>query len=294
VTAPWSRIAAAAAITVLIWGTTPIATGIAVRTVDPGLVGILRTLLAALVAVPLVLLFGLPRPRGRVQWLLLLVSSLGGFVLFPVLYSWGVKLTSAAHSALLIAILPVITALIVSAMERRLPGAVWWLGAAVAAVGEWILIAARPALSSAGSGWLGDVLIFLGCVAVSAGYIAGSRLSRTMPSLATTLWGVTVGGVILLPACFLYPELLRPQYLAPEAIVAILFLAVASTIVAYILWYWALVRGGVVRVGLAQFAQPLVSVVLAMLILHEHVELLAWLAAACIAAGLVITHLARQ
>ena len=52
----------AAGAAVLIWGGTPIATRIAVDTIDPATVGMLRTLLAALAAPLLLLALRLPVP----------------------------------------------------------------------------------------------------------------------------------------------------------------------------------------------------------------------------------------
>ena len=39
------------------------------------------------------------------------------------------------------------------------------------------------------------------------------------------------------------------------------------------LWYWALGRGGIARVGLIQFLQPVSGVILAALLLGERISL---------------------
>jgi drug/metabolite transporter (DMT)-like permease len=54
---------------------------------------------------------------------------------------------------------------------------------------------------------------------------------------------------------------------------AILYLAAVSTIIGYILWYWALGKGGIARVGLIQFLQPVSGVILAAVLLGEQVGL---------------------
>jgi drug/metabolite transporter (DMT)-like permease len=41
------------------------------------------------------------------------------------------------------------------------------------------------------------------------------------------------------------------------------------TIIGYIFWYWALGSGGIAKVGLLQFLQPVSGVVLAWLLLGE-------------------------
>ena len=47
----------------------------------------------------------LPATRGG--WALLVTSALGGFVLFPVLFTLGLRDTSASHAALILASLAV-------------------------------------------------------------------------------------------------------------------------------------------------------------------------------------------
>ena len=54
----------------------------------------------------------------------------------------------------------------------------------------------------------------------------------------------------------------------------LLYQAIGVTVMAYILWYWALGTGGIARVGLFQFLQPLSGVVLAWLVLAENISLI--------------------
>jgi len=110
-----------AAVALTVWGATPLVTKVAVGTVDGVTVGLLRPVLSALLSIPLALAMRLRLPwRGR-DGVLLALSALGGFVIFPVLYSEGVERTSAAHAALIIAAAPVFTGLVVAAVERRVP-----------------------------------------------------------------------------------------------------------------------------------------------------------------------------
>ncbi len=144
---------------VALWGATPLATKVAVADVDPLAVGLLRTLLAGVVALPLIL-FGrvaLPRSgRGRAD---LAVSALGGFAVFPLLFSYGIQLTTAGHGALLLGILPVSTGLIAALLERRRPGGRWWLGCTIAIAGTALLVGARFELSLEAGSLRGDLLV---------------------------------------------------------------------------------------------------------------------------------------
>ena len=52
---------------------------------------------------------------------------------------------------------------------------------------------------------------------------------------------------------------------------AVLFLAVVTSILGYLGWYWALDRGGIARIATLQFLQPVSGFVLAALVLGENV-----------------------
>jgi drug/metabolite transporter (DMT)-like permease len=264
-------VAAAAALAVLVWAGTPIATRWAVAAVDPLAVGIMRPVLGGLVAFPLALALRLPRPPDRAAWALLVTAALGGAVIFPILFSLGMRDTSAAHAGLILASLPVFTGLIVALVDRRLPPGRWWLGAAVALAGETLLVSLRYGdLTEAPGSLRGDLVVLVSSVASSGGYVAGGRLARRMPSLAITFWGVTVGAVVALPLLLLTDV----HWTAVDAggWAAIHYLALGSTVLAYIAWYWALDRGGIVRIATWQFAQPMVTVGLAALLLGEPVN----------------------
>ncbi len=282
-------IVAAASFAVLIWATTPIATRWAVAALDPLAVGILRPVLAGLVTFPLALLLRLPRPPDRAAWGLLLTASLGGAVIFPILFSLGMRHTSAAHAGLILASLPVFTGLIVALVDRRLPARRWWLGAGVALAGEALLVSLRMGDLTLAPGSLeGDLTVLVSCIASSGGYVAGGRLARRMPSLAITFWGVAIGAVVALPLLLLTDA--RWGAVDAGGWASILYLALGSTVLAYVAWYWALDRGGLVRIATWQFAQPIVTVLLAALLLGEPLTPPLLLAGAIILLGIRLTR----
>ncbi len=184
---------------VVLWGVTPLATKIAVADLDPLAVGLLRTLLAGIAALPLIWLGRVKPPKSARGRAYLAVSALGGFVIFPLLFSFGLQLTTAGHAALLLAILPVLTGSIAALLERRLPGGRWWLGCAIALVGTALLVGARFEVSLEDGSAFGDLLVLASAVAASAGYVTGARAARETGTWAVTLWGLVLGSVVLLP-----------------------------------------------------------------------------------------------
>jgi drug/metabolite transporter (DMT)-like permease len=110
-------------------------------------VGVLRTVLAGLVAAPIIMGLRQGPPaagRGRA---LLLASSVSGFVAFPLLYSYAQERTSAMHGGMILAALPIVTGAYGALVERRRPGRAWIAGCVLALGGEVAIIVLR-----AGSG----------------------------------------------------------------------------------------------------------------------------------------------
>ncbi len=251
-----------AAFAVILWGATPAATKVAVSGMDASLAALLRTVFAAGVTLPVVLLFRMPLPQGKRDWGLLLLSAAAGFGGFTILFSLGVARTSASHAALINAAIPLFVGFFGAVAEGQRPGRYWIAGVAVAIIGEIVLISER------GGG--GAVTLFgdLLCVGSSAlaglGYVAGSRLAIRLGTFSVTFWGIAIAGVIQAPlAWWLWSNGSGSIGIAEDAWTAVLYLAFASSILGYLAWYKALADGGVVRMAPMQFAMPVISLALA-------------------------------
>ena len=156
----------------VLWSGTAIANKVAVGHMDPMTAGILRSLLAGLIAAAIATTVRLPLPGNRAQWVLLVVSGITSFAIWPMMLSLGLGRTSASHAALIMAMIPVFTGLIAAVFERRRPPAAWWIGVAVAIGGTAALVSYRGGgLDSTGAdlgaSLAGDLIILSG-VAICA------------------------------------------------------------------------------------------------------------------------------
>ena len=126
---------------------------------------------------------------------------------------------------------------------------------------------------------------------VSAGYVAGAMLPpRGLSSLATTLWGVLLGTVVLAPLAVGALRARRRADAGPKAWGSVVFLAVVTSILGYVGWYWALDRGGIARIATLQFLQPVSGFVLAAIVLGENVTVPIAVGSALIVGGIVIAQ----
>ena len=276
----------------VIWGASPIATRLATEDMEPLVVAVLRTVLAALVAVPLVAAGGLRPPTNRHSRSLLAVSAAAAFVVFPVVYTIGQDRTSAMHGVAILAGLPVFTGLWAALVMRRLPSAWWLAGCALALVGEAVIIAVRDTGGGDDTATLtGDLIVLGAALAVSSGYIAGALLvPRGVPSATTTYWGVILGAIVLAPLGIGLAAGGEVPHGDAGSWAALLFLAVMVSIVGYVGWYWALARGGMMRMAPLMFLQPISGLVLAALILGERLSLALVVGAAFVLGGVAVAR----
>jgi drug/metabolite transporter (DMT)-like permease len=278
---------------ILLWSGTAIANKIAVVHMDPMTAGVLRSMISGLIALSIVLATRLPRPGSRAQWGLLLVSGVSSFALWPMLMSLGLGYTTANHTVLIMAVLPALTGLLGSALERRLPSRGWWLGVGIAMAGTVYLIFMRGgggALLTEAGGAVGDLIVFAGTLICAVGYVAGGRLAPVIGTWSTTLWGLSAALVVLVPAFALRIGFTDWASVGTQGWTAIAYMTLLSSLAGYAAWFWALGHGGIARIGSWQFAQPVLSVFLAAALLGEAITLSLVGAAATILLGTALAQ----
>ncbi|HWA47208.1 MAG TPA: DMT family transporter [Dongiaceae bacterium] len=267
----------AALAAVILWGASPVAAKVAVGDLSAISVALLRTFVGGLMAVPVALAVRMPLPGTRRLKLILLLTGFCGFIAFPIPFTIGLKMTSANHASMILAALPITTGAIAMLWDRRRPTRIWIIGSVIALIGEAVLIGGRQGTGGVNQPSLaGDLLVLVSNFAASLGYVAGGRLQQAgYPSTGTTFWGAAAMALVLTPvvaALGLFGGLGAELAAAPaKSWIAILYLAAVSTILGYVLWYWALGKGGIARVGLMQFLQPVSGVILAAILLGEQV-----------------------
>jgi|GEM_PF-131341 len=254
----------------VVWGGTPLFSKVAAQQIDPLLVGMLRTVLAGMLAVPLLIVTRHKLPSGIRERQLLAYSGFAAFVAFPLIYTVGQHTTSALHGALILATLPVFTSLFGTLVERRRVSRTWVAGCAIALASEAVVIAWRTGGAAGGSSLRGDLVVLASSALCAMGYVAGARLSqRGYAAVPTTLWGVSFSAMLLLPFTAISLSRSGLPQAGAAAWGSLAILALLTSVLGYIAWYWALAKGGISRIASVQFTQPLFGIALAAVVLGE-------------------------
>lgn len=228
-----------------------------------------RGLLAGLLAAACLAAARVPVP-GRAHWPGLLTVAGGCVVGFPLLTTFALQVSTTAHSAVVLGVLPLATAAVSALLTGRRPPLAFWAAAALGAVA----VAAFALGQSRGLPALGDAYLFGALLVCAAGYAQGGRLASHMPGWQVIAWGV----VAALPVSALVTALalpLEPVRLTAEAIAGMAYVAAVSQFGGFVLWYRGMAAIGVPRASQIQLAQPLLTLVWSTLLMGERLPPLA-------------------
>ena len=285
------RANASAAMAAVLFGASVVAVRVAVRDVPPVSLAVLRfgqggLLLAA------VLLVAAPRYL-RTRWDRLLLFGLLGlvlFALFPLTFNIGLQYTEASRGAVMLATMPIWSALLGRIIGERLAGRqVVGVGFSVAGIALAFLEPGRvvggDAMSLVGDG----LLLLTGLLGALYGLIAKQALAVDHAATVTT-YAMLIGTVLLLPAAWvegLVPAIGRLDW---QLLGLVVFLGVLGGAVAFLLWTWALSRLTPTQVAVYVNLNPIVAALLAILLLGERRSALFLLGFAAVVTGVLLVN----
>jgi drug/metabolite transporter (DMT)-like permease len=190
----------------------------------------------------------------------------------------------AGHVALLAYTMPFWAVLLAWLLLGDKPSARHWLGLALAALGLLCIIAPWHALGSVVS----TTLAIAGGAAWAAGTVLSKRLFRRQQSvsvLGLTAWQMLIGGGALGLVALAVPQ--RPIEWDWPFIGALAYSAVLASSLAWWLWAIVLQRLSTTAASVSSLGVPIVSVLLAWLILHEQPSAMELLGIVFVLLGLV-------
>ncbi|MFI9386032.1 DMT family transporter [Kutzneria sp. NPDC052558] len=223
------------------------------------------------------------------QFRRLVVVAIGVVIGFPLFTSIALTQATAAHGAVVVALLPATTAVFAVVRGGERPSAMFWLaaGAGFAAVLGFVAVSGGMA-----GGFRTADLWFLAAVVVCAlGYAEGGALARELGGARTICWALVLALPVTVPLA-----VVTAHGLAAVGVTAWLgfaYLTVISQFLGFFAWYAGLARGGVARIGQVQALQPVLTLTWSALLLHEHVDIGTVLVAVIVLGCVVMTQRAR-
>ncbi|MET0417059.1 MAG: DMT family transporter [Actinoplanes sp.] len=261
----------------VLWGIPYFLIKVAIEDLSPILVVAGRVGVAALVLLPYAAARGtLTALRGRlgIVTVLAAVHIVGPFTLI----TYGETHISSSLTALLIAVEPVVIALLMIRSEP-LTG-LRTTGLILGFAGVAVLVGLD--LSGDGLALLGAAMVLLAAVGYAVTSMLVQRHAADVPPEALAGGTTAISTVVLAPfALFALPA----EPVAPAAWGSLAVLGVFCTAVALLAFYGLIGLAGSTRAGLVTYVNPVVAVLLGVLLLNEGIGLSTGLGFALVAAG---------
>ncbi|RDI23824.1 EamA-like transporter family protein [Lentzea flaviverrucosa] len=263
------------------------ATRLAVAGLDAWFVAFGRAFVAGLLAIAYLALSRAPLPSVT-QVRRLLIVALGIVVGFPLLTSLALTTQTSAHGAVVIAVLPMSTAIwaVLRASER--PPLRFWLASGAGLLAVLAFVATGGGFS--GSLSLADGYLLVAVVLCGLGYAEGGALSRELGGARTVCWALVVSLPVTIPI-----SLYTADFSRDDSVVWLSFAYVSliSMFLGFFAWYAGLAAGGVAKIGQIQLAQPVLTLMWSALVLGEPVGWPALATAAVVLVCVVLTQRSR-
>jgi drug/metabolite transporter (DMT)-like permease len=271
-----------------IFGGTLPATRIAVSAIDPMALTAMRTAIAGLCSLALLIALRRPLPP-RALWPQLSIAMLCVSILFPLLMSSAMQTVDASHGGVVLGVLPIATALVAVAITHERPKPLFW----IASVAGAALVVAFALRQGGGTLAIGDLLLFASVAVAAIGYAYSGRLTAQMPGWEVISWVLVIALPISLPAAALtLPADVSSIPLKPW--LGLLYVALFSQWIGFFAWNAGMAMGGIARVSQVQLLQPFVIFALAAFFNDETITLQIVLFAAAVVATVAISARVRE
>jgi drug/metabolite transporter (DMT)-like permease len=268
---------------VAFWSGNYIVGKIALREFPPLMLAGVRIGFAGVLVLPF---YAWERRRNLARWTrrdvpLLLWLGVFGVTLNQLLFILGLSRTSVAHSAIIIGLTPVLVLLLACLRGLERMTARKAAGMAIALAGVAVLKVFEPAAGN-GATWLGDFFIFLTALCFAIFTVFGKEATTRHSSITVNTFAYVGGAVALAPVTLCEAWHHPVAHIGVAAWLSALYMALFPSVLAYLIYYYALTHIAASRVSAFSYLQPVFATAMGVAILGEH------LTASVIAGGLVI------
>jgi drug/metabolite transporter (DMT)-like permease len=232
---------------------------------------------------------GMPVTVEPADYPRLALAGVLGFSLYMVFSIVGVSETTAFSNALMIALAPLFSALLLVAWRMERIRGVQVIGMVLSLVGVVIFLADK-ARAGVGIATIGDLLSLLAALFYAAYTVSLKPLLGRYPATVVTAYTLSIGAV---PVLWLSaPALLVQDWgrvdLAGWSV--LLWASIFPVYAAWTAWSWATARAGVARTNVFLYLVPIVSGVVAFFLLGEPFGPLKLAGAALALSGLILAR----
>ncbi len=206
-----------------------------------------------------------------------------------LIYMYGIHFTTAANGALLYATTPVVVLILSNIFLHECITTSKALGIILAFIGVSIVVFEKG-ISLTSDYTYGNLVVLIAVVAWALFTVFGKSMVIKYGALNTTSVAAFIGGAMLFPFGIMASSRFDFALLNTSDWLGILYLGVGTSIVSYLLWYYALRRIDASRLAVFANGQPIVAALLSVIFLQYTITGAFILGGTVTVAGVVLTQ----
>lgn len=278
---------------VFIWGCTFAVTKLALRDASPATIVWIRFGMGVLILGATVTARRQLALPAASEWAYFALVGFIGVSFHQWLQATGLKTAAATTTAWIVATIPIFTALLGWLFLKESLGRVRLLGILLASVGVLLIVSkGNPiALTQGKFGAPGDFLILISALNWAVFSVLSRRGLRTHPAARMMFYVMLFGWLFLTIWLFAFgPGLSEVPHITRSGWASLLVLGIFGSGIAYITWYDALLVIPAAQLGAFIYVEPLVTMVVAALMLGEAITLVSILGGAITIYGVYLVN----
>lgn len=276
---------------ILFWAVNFSLLKIVFREMDPLVFNGFRMLVASLLLVLVCFLSGENFRVDRKDFWKLVGLGFIGNTIFQIAFMIGLDLTTASNSSIIIALTPVIIALLSFFLKHEKIHPAAWVGIVISFVGFYLVISSQYGfIRFSQKSLLGDVLIFTGNIFWALFTVFSWPLLKRLSPLKLTTLTMVYGTILYVPFCI--KGVLNTDFpaLSLNAWAILAYSAVFSLVIPYIIWFSSVKHIGNSKTAIYDNLIPVLTILIAYFMIKERITLVQALGALVIFAGVYLTR----
>lgn len=248
---------------------------LALKTIPPMTFTFVRFFVSFLIILPLFLYRAKPR-LNKISAKLFYLSLLQTVNIF--LFAYGIKLTMASVGQIIYSFTPILVSLMSFYSLREKISFKKIIGVVLGFIGVNLIVAIpffiNKSSSNASNAFLGNLLIFVGCISYSYYMVLSKKLLKTYSPIWLTVTFIFTTALLSLIFIPLELSSLKPLafYLDPTILWPVFYVVIVGTVMAYLLQQYAIDRGTPLIASLMQYFFPASTLIWSYFILGEKLD----------------------
>lgn len=256
---------------IILWSANFVIGKYALREIPAMLVVGFRMLVSGLAMIPIYIRY--TRRTGSRGWTasdVPLLISLGvlGIGLNQLFFVAGLARTTVAHAAIMIGLTPMLVLVLASAIGLERMNAPRMAGMAIA-LGGVAVLQVFPSPGRSGT-VLGDVLVFVGALTFAVFTVRGKATVGRLGGVVVNTFAYIGTGAAMLPVIVWLSREFSYAEVSVVAWASVIYMALFPSVIAYLIYYYALERIPASRLSAFSYLQPLFATLMAIPTLGEY------------------------